>query len=99
MVYDDSLLDYEGYHKTFVMRFEEEVVEGKRKKRAVKEDLVLLFELQNVLEPSDSSGCCSDVSTIKWLVPVCASIELLAMFLCSTILLYWLVKYVFLLIK
>ena len=89
MVYDDSLLDYEGYHKTFVMRFEEEVVEGKRKKRAVKEDLVLLFELQNVLEPSDSSGCSSDVSTIKWLVPVCASIELLAMFLCSTILLYW----------
>ena len=84
-----AFLIMKGTTRLFVMRFEEEVVEGKRKKRAVGEDLVLLFELQNVLEPSDSSGCCSDVSTIKWLVPVCTSIELLAMILCSTILLYW----------
>ena len=52
-------------------------------------DLVLLIELQDVQETSESSGCCSDVSTIKWLVPVCSSIELLAIVGCSTILLFW----------
>ena len=52
-------------------------------------DLVLLIELQDVQETSDSSSCCSDVSTIKWLVPVCSSIELLAIIGCSTIMLFW----------
>ena len=94
-VQDSSLLDYEGYHKSFVMRF---TPIASRRKRALEGDvevdvfggdLVLLIELQNVQETSDSSSCCSDVSTIKWLVPVCSSIELLAIIGCTTIMLFW----------
>ncbi|XP_022337234.2 uncharacterized protein LOC111133058 [Crassostrea virginica] len=97
-VQDSSLLDYDGNHKSFVMRFEEGITEVPRKrKRAVGEDavggdLVLLIELQDVQETSDSSSCCSDVSTIKWLVPVCSGIELLTVIIWTTILLFCLIK-------
>nr|XP_022337234.1 uncharacterized protein LOC111133058 [Crassostrea virginica] len=87
-VKDSSLLDYEGYHKSFVMRFEERITEG----NPVGGDLVLLIELQDVQETSDSSSCCSDVSTIKWLVPVCSGIELLTVIIWTTILLVCLIK-------
>ena len=77
------------------MRFEEGIsVVPRTRKRAVGEDavggdLVLLIELQDVQETSDSSSCCSDVSTIKWLVPVCSGIELLTVIIWTTILLFW----------
>ena len=67
------------------MRFEERITEG----NPLGGDLVLLIELQDVQETSDSSSCCSDVSTIKWLVPVCSGIELLTVIIWTTILLVW----------
>lgn len=70
-------------------------------------DLILVIEIQDVKEASDTgslssgssdtstSGCCDDVSTIRWMVPVCTAVELIVLIVCCSILLKWWVKHFF----
>ncbi|XP_048730754.2 uncharacterized protein LOC125647926 isoform X2 [Ostrea edulis] len=91
VVKNGSLLNFEGLNKAYVIR-----LEPVRSKVLI--DLTLLIELQDVREVSDlmpwsSSGtCCDDVRKIIWLTPVCSVLELIAVVICSVIVVICFIK-------
>lgn len=62
-------------------------------------DLILVIEVKDVKESSDtgslssgSSGCCDDVSTIRWMVPAFTAVVLVVLIVSCSILLIWCVE-------
>lgn len=88
-----NLFDYEGEHRTYVMRFQETSTE------IPTPDLILVIEVEDVKEASDtgslssgSSGCCDDISTIRWMVPAFTAVVLVVLIVSCSILLIWCVQ-------
>lgn len=62
-------------------------------------DLILVIEVEDVKEASDtgslssgSSGCCDDISTIRWMVPAFTAVVLFVLIVSCSILLIWCVE-------
>uniref|UniRef100_K1QP73 Uncharacterized protein n=1 Tax=Magallana gigas TaxID=29159 RepID=K1QP73_MAGGI len=75
-----NLFDYEGEHRTYVMQFQGNFT------GLPTPDLILVIEVDDVKEASDtvslssgSSGCCDDVTTIRWMVPAFAAVVLVVL--------------------
>ncbi|XP_052683238.1 uncharacterized protein LOC128163651 [Crassostrea angulata] len=88
-----NLFDYEGEHRTYVMRFQETSTE------IPTPDLILVIEVEDVKEASDtgslssgSSGCCDDISTIRWMVPAFTAVVLFVLIVSCSILLICILK-------
>ncbi|XP_052721679.1 uncharacterized protein LOC128192763 [Crassostrea angulata] len=87
------LFDYEGEHRTYVMQFQDTFTE------IPTPDLILVIEVKDVKESSDtgslssgSSGCCDDVSTIRWMVPAFTAVVLVVLIVSCSVLLICILK-------
>lgn len=88
-----NLFDYEGEHRTYVMQFQGNFT------GLPTPDLILVIEVDDVKEASDtvslssgSSGCCDDVTTIRWMVPAFAAVVLVVLIVSCSVLLIWCVQ-------
>eukprot|EP00105_Crassostrea_gigas_P044189 XP_019928337.1 PREDICTED: uncharacterized protein LOC109620404 [Crassostrea gigas] len=85
-----NLLDYNGNHRTFVLRFQRLIGNRRRKRQMVTGDLLLVIQLEDVKEAGNLasfgfSGCCDGVDTLRWMIPVCTVVEFLALLMCFAI--------------